>query len=89
VTVVLVKAFDPSRMARWRDMETPDPNGWRYPFWAHIHHAEHSAQLAAEAGCDPLAVTLIRYHAEVPAPNTLDPLARSLLLEVQAADDDN
>ena len=89
VAVVLVKAFDPGRMARWREMEAPAPNGWRYPFWAHIHHPEHSAQLAAEAGCDPIAVTLIRRHGDQPVSGTLDPLTQRLLAKLQAADDDN
>jgi hypothetical protein len=89
VAVVLVKAFDPGRMARWREMEAPAPNGWRYPFWAHIHHPEHSAQLAAEAGCDPMAVTLIRRHGDQPSSGTLDPLTQRLLAKLRAADDDN
>jgi hypothetical protein len=89
VAVVLVKAFDPSRMAHWREMEAPTPKSWRYPFWAHIHHPEHGAQLAAEAGCDPLAVVLIRCHGEPPASGGLDPVAQRLLAELRAADDDN
>jgi hypothetical protein len=89
VAVVLVNAFDANRMARWRGMEAPVPNSWRYPFWAHIHHPEHGAQLAAVAGCDPLAVTLIRCHGGPPAPGGLDPLAQRLLAELRAADDDN
>jgi hypothetical protein len=89
VAVVLVKAFDPERMARWREMEAPASNGWRYPFWAHIHHPEHSAQLAAEAGCDPMAITLIRGHGDQPSSGTLDPLTQHLLAKLRAADDDN
>ena len=89
VTVVLVKAFDPQRMARWREMEAPTQNDRRYPFWAHIHHPEHGAQLAAEAGCDPLTVTLIRCHDDPSASGALDPLTQRLLAELQAADDDN
>jgi len=89
VAVVLVKAFDPSRSARWREMEAPVPNSWRYPFWAHSHHPEHGAQLAAEASCDPLAVTLIRCHGDPPASGGLDPLAQRMLAELRTADDDN
>jgi hypothetical protein len=89
VAVVLVKAFDPGRMDRWREMEAPARHGWRYPFWAHIHHPEHGAQLAAEAGCDPLAVTLIRLHGDPPAPGELDPAARRLLARLRAADDEH
>jgi hypothetical protein len=89
VAVVLLRAFNPSRIARWRHMEAPAPNSWRYPFWAHIHHPEHGAQLAAEAGCDPLAVTLIRCHGDSIASDGLDPLAQRLLAKLRAADDDN
>jgi hypothetical protein len=89
VAVVLIKAFDPGRMARWQTMESPDPHGWRYPFWAHIHHPEHGALLAAEAGCEPLAVTLIRHHGDAPASGVLDPQAERLLARLRAADDDN
>ena len=89
VAVVLVKGFDPGRLDRWREMDAPATNDWRHPFWAYIHHPEHGAQLAAEAGCDPLATTLIRCHGDAPASSELDPLAQSLLLELRAADDDN
>jgi hypothetical protein len=89
VAVVLVKAFDPSRVGRWHGMDAPATNDWRYPFWAHIHHPEHGAQLAAEAGCDPLAVTLIRCHGERPVAGELDVPAQRLLAELRAADDDN
>jgi len=89
VAVVLVKAFDPGRMDRWRDMEAPAPNDWRSPFWAHIHHPEHGARLAAEAGCDPLAVILIRCHGDAHPRGALDPLTEHLLARLRAADDDN
>jgi hypothetical protein len=89
VAVVLVKAFAPGCIARWRALEAPDPKDWRAPFWAHLHHPEHGAQRAAEAGCDPLAVTLIRHHGDEPAAGELDPPTRRLLARLQAADDDN
>ena len=89
VAVVFVKAFDPGGMARWRAMEAPAPGGWRYPFWAHMHHPEHGAQLAAEAGCDPLAVALIRHHGDPPGPGALDPRTQNLFERLRAADDDN
>jgi hypothetical protein len=92
VAVVLIKAFDPESMDRWRVMGAPAPSNWRYPFWAHLHHAEDGARLAAEAGCDPLAVALIRQHGGRAAAGTLDlpdPPDRRLLADLQAADDDN
>ena len=36
----------------------------RYPFWAYANHPKLGAELAAAAGCDPLAMTLIRRHQE-------------------------
>jgi hypothetical protein len=89
VAVVLVKAFDPGRLARWRATEAPAPKDWRYPFWAHAHHAENGARIAAEAGCDPLAVTLIGKHGDAPASGALDPLTERLLARLRTADDDN
>jgi hypothetical protein len=89
VAVVLVKAFDPGRERRWRDMEAPAPKAWRYPFWAHVHHAENGARLASEAGCHPLAVTLIGRHGDAPPPGGLDPQTERLLARLRAADDDN
>jgi hypothetical protein len=89
VAVVLIKEFDPGRMNRWRNTEAPAPNNWRYPFWAHVHHAEDGARLAAQAGCDPLAVALIRHHGDQAAAGTLGPPAQRLLAELQAADNDN
>jgi hypothetical protein len=89
VAVVLVKAFDPGYMARLRTMEAPAPGSWRYPFWAHVHHPEHGALLAAEAGCDPLAATLIRRHGDLPEPGALGPPAQRLFERLRAADDDN
>jgi hypothetical protein len=89
VAVVLVKAFDPQRMDRWGAIEPSLPGHWRYPFWAHAHHPEHGAQLAAGAGCDPLAVALIRHHGDQRDLGTLSPQAERLLAALRAADDDN
>ena len=46
--------------------QTPAParSSLRYPFWAHANHPQLGAEMAAAAGCDPLAVTLIRRHQE-------------------------
>jgi hypothetical protein len=89
VIVVLVNALSPERMDRWRDMDAPATKNWRYPFWSHVHHPEAGARLAAEAGCDPVAVLLIRHHGDRSAPGDLDPPAQRLLAELRAADDDN
>jgi hypothetical protein len=57
--------------------------------WAHLHHPERGAELAAAAGCDALAVALIRRHQEPPAAHFGDPALDGLLAALQAADDDN
>ena len=71
------------RLSRWASAE---PSSWRYPFHAHLQHAERGAVLCAEAGCDPCVVALVRWHetalALVPDVSLCDNLAA-----LQAADD--
>ena len=87
VAVVLVKALWPARWSAWAQRETP-PHGCRYPFWAHAQHPRLGAALAAAAGCDPVAVQLIRRHQEpAPAGGDSDSIGR-LLAAFQAVDDD-
>jgi hypothetical protein len=89
VALVLLKAFWPALAARWAANSAPVRADWRYPMWAHLHHPERGAELAAAAGCDPLAVTLIRRHQEPPTAHAGDPSLDGLLAALQAADDDN
>ncbi len=89
VALVLLKAFWPALAARWAAEPAPARTDWRYPMWAHLHHPERGAELAAAAGCDPLAVALIRRHQEPPAAHAGDPSLDELLAALQAADDDN
>jgi len=89
VAVVLLKAFWPGLLARWTVEPAPPRGNWRYPFWVHANHPRRGAELAAAAGCDPLAVELIRRHQEPPGPSSDRPLADRLLAALQAADDDN
>jgi len=90
VALVLLKAFWPALPARWAGGSMPARTDWRYPMWAHLHHPARGAELAAAAGCDPLAVTLIRRHQERPAMRRGDdPSLDGLLAALQAADDDN
>ena len=42
----------------------PARGNLRYPFWVLANHPKRGAEMAAAAGCDPLAVTLIRRHQE-------------------------
>ncbi|PKO20642.1 MAG: hypothetical protein CVU38_19005 [Chloroflexi bacterium HGW-Chloroflexi-1] len=89
VAVVLLKAFRPGWLACFADTPAPVRTDWRYPLWTHVNHPQRGAEMAAAAGCDPLAVTLIRHHQDVgPAP-TGDPWTDRLLVALQAADDDN
>lgn len=64
VAVVLLKAARPGWAARMAQARQPDRDSLRYPFWAHANHPHLGAEMAAAAGCDPLAVTLIRRHQE-------------------------
>jgi hypothetical protein len=89
VALVLLKAFWPALAAHWAAQPAPARADWRYPMWAHLHHPERGAELAAAAGCDPLAVTLIRRHQEPPTAHAGDPSLDELLAALQAADDDN
>jgi hypothetical protein len=85
VAVVLLKAYAPETLRGWAAIPAPGPGGWRQPFWAHAHHPEAGAALAAQAGCDPAAVDLIRRHQDPPGDGPSD----HLLAALQAADDDN
>jgi hypothetical protein len=89
VALVLLKAFWPALPARWAGGSAPPRTDWRFPVWAHLHHPERGAELAAAAGCDPLTVTLIRRHQDPPSLRTADPTADRLLAALRAADDDN
>jgi len=90
VALVLLKAFCPALPARWAGGSAPARTDWRYPMWAHLHHPERGAALAAAAGCDPQAVALIRRHQEPPALRAGDRSSLDgLLAALQAADDDN
>ena len=64
VAVVLIKIMWPGWLARLAQAPAPARSDPRYPFWAHANHPQLGAEMAAAAGCDPLAVTLIRRHQE-------------------------
>ena len=94
VAVVLIKIVWPDWFARVAQALAPPRSDPRYPFWAHANHPQLGAELAAAAGCDPLAVTLIRQHQET-GRGAAGPLREGeaevdlLLTALQAADDDN
>ncbi len=64
VLVVLAGRWLPARSRRWGQGQPP--LGWRRPLVTSAQHAVWGAALAAEAGADPLAVTLIRRHQDPP-----------------------
>ena len=82
VLIVLVKAFMPDRLQEWGEGK---PRGWRRAFVVARQHPLWGAQMAAEAGAPPLAVSLIERHQELldPAAKTLDD---RLLRLLQSAD---
>lgn len=57
---VLLRPLCPSV---WRWLTRPAaPDSWRYPFYVLQYHPQIGADLAQQAGCDPLTCWLIRYH---------------------------
>jgi hypothetical protein len=64
VAVVLIKIVRPGWLARMARAPAPAHSNPCYPFWAHANHPQLGAEMAAAAGCDLLAVTLIRRHQE-------------------------
>ena len=80
VLVVLAGRWLPDQSRQWGQGA---PLGWRGPFVAAARHAAWGAQLAAEAGADPLAVALIARHQDPPGAAPEDEWLRRL----QRADD--
>ncbi len=64
VAIVLLKAFRPQILHAWAALPQPAQSDLRYPFWAHANHPAAGADLAAAAGCDPLAALLIQRHQD-------------------------
>ena len=85
VLVVLVKAAFPGLYLRWG---TGSPQGWRRPFAVSVQHPAWGADMVAQAGGTPLAIELIRRHAEA-LDGTPHTEADRLLLALQAVDDQN
>jgi hypothetical protein len=93
IAVVLLKIARPDWAARLTQTPAPARGNLSYSFWVLANHPQLGAEMAAAAGCDPLAVMLIRRHQKRGLPtstdaNTGDPTGR-LLAALQAADDDN
>ncbi len=59
--IVLGQKIWPHKMALWGMGEA---RGWQRPFVVKAQHPAWGADMAAAAGCSPLAVTLIRRHQD-------------------------
>ncbi len=89
VAVVLIKAFAPGAWQRLKTSPEPRRRSMRYPLWAHANHPATSARLASDAGCAPLAVSLMRRHQDAVPAGSAPSREDALLLALQRADDDN
>jgi hypothetical protein len=101
VLIVLLEAFWPAALA-WLSGQPANQqtihhssfiihhllSWWRRPFVVHAHHPAIGAAWAQEAGCDPLAVSLILRH-QVKGSETMPRLERELLAALQWADNLN
>ena len=82
VATVLLRAAWPGLLERiGRDAGR---GKWRIPFYVQMHHAAIGARLAAQAGCSPATVALIRHHEDAPAG-----AGDEWLAALRAADDEN
>lgn len=85
VAVVLGETFLPRQSQNWGQQPL---NWWRKPFVVRAQHAEWGAQMAEQAGSDPLTIQLIKRHQDRLTPpynNEED----QLLAHLQWADDLN
>lgn len=73
-------------LGRLERAASQDPNSWRHPLYMHLHHAERSAQMCADAGCASEVVALVRWHDTDPE-SVPDHKVRTHLAILQAADD--
>ena len=68
VAIVLLQAYGTRASGtqgigpRWLARLAADGRGWKAPFAVHARHAQAGAEWAAEAGCAPAVVALIRAH---------------------------
>lgn len=83
VLVVLVKALAPAVYRRWG---SGPARGWRRPFAVSIQHPAWGAEMVTAAGGSPLAVDLVRRHAD-PLDGPPCSEADRLLLALQSVDD--
>ena len=87
VVIVLGKTFTPTKVDRW-GQETGSNPGLKKAFVVAAQHPQWGADLAEQAGCQPLTVNLIRRHQD-PFPLGSDSVEDQLLMLLQTADDEN
>ena len=83
--IVLASILLPRQTAVWGQGE---PVGWKRPFVVKMQHPAWSAEMAAAAGTDPLAIELMRRHQDPIPPDDHSETAE-LLRQLQWADDQN
>lgn len=83
--IVLGQIFLPGKTAEWGRAEA---RGWRRPFVVKAQHPAWGAALAAQVGCSPLTVALIRRHQDKISQRPLTE-EDELLRQLQWADDRN
>lgn len=94
VLIVLVRAIFPHKVQQWgqpKDIAGVKPGekaaglGWRRPFIIAEQHPRWGAELAANAGVSPLAVSLILHHQQkiIAPPATLE---ERFLYQLQSVD---
>ena len=90
VMIVLGKAILPEMAARWgNQFSNGSPRGVARPFVVAAHHPAWGADLAAEQGTSPRAVSLIRRHQDqIPAQGFQHQTEEDHLLAILQAVDD-
>ncbi len=68
IIVVILKRFYPALLQKLADAPLNCPK-WRQPFVINFHHPQIGAEMAKEAGCEPLVVKLIAAHQGLPKEN--------------------
>lgn len=86
VLVVLLQSFAPGILMWLAGDGRP---GWRYPWFALVHHAARGAALLEGTGSDPETIFLVREHQTPLAQVNAQPEAKALLVALQAADGTN
>lgn len=83
--IVAAQKLLPQKLAAWGQGEA---QGWKRPFVVKAQHPAWGAEMAAAAGCSPLAISLIRRHQDKLGETAVS-AEDQLLLLLQWADDQN